>query len=98
MAIVLGRSRWKVFAAHGFLIVLLVLTLFPLAMVVSISLRPGNFASGSLIPEHISFEHWKLALGMSYIDVDGTVVHPPFPVMHWLWNSIKVATASSILI
>lgn len=99
MTIVVSKSqRWRVLAAHGFLIVLLLLTLFPLAMVVSISLRPGNFASGSLIPEHISFEHWRLALGMSYVDVDGTVVQPPFPVMLWLWNSIKVAVVSAILI
>lgn len=98
MPIVVGKShRWRVFAAHGFLIVLLVLTLFPLAMVVSISLRPGNFAVGSLIPEHISFEHWRLALGLSYVDVDGRVIEPPFPVMHWLWNSVKVAAASAAL-
>src|SRR3954463_16207529 len=98
MPIVVSKShRWRVFAAHAFLIVFLVFTLFPLAMVISISLRPGNFASGSLIPEHISFEHWRLALGMSYVDVDGTVVPPPFPVMHWLWNSVKVATASAFL-
>jgi maltose/maltodextrin transport system permease protein len=99
MAIVVGKShRWRVFAAHGFLITLLVFTLFPLAMVVSISLRAGNFASGSLIPENLSLEHWKLALGMSYVDVDGTVVEPPFPVMRWLWNSIKVALVSAALI
>ena len=66
MAIVVSKShRWRVLAAHGFLLAFLLFTLFPLAMVVSISFRPGNFASGSLIPEHISFEHWKLALGMS---------------------------------
>jgi maltose/maltodextrin transport system permease protein len=99
MPIVVSKSqRWRVLAAHGFLIVFLVFTLFPLAMVVSISLRPGNFASGSLIPEQISFEHWRLALGMSYVDVDGTVVKPPFPVMHWLWNSVKVAGVAAALI
>jgi maltose/maltodextrin transport system permease protein len=100
MPIVVGRSqRWRVFAAHAFLIVFLLLTLFPLAMVISISLRPGNFASGSLIPDHISFEHWKLALGMSYVDADGTLVKPPFPVIHWLWNSIKVAgVAAAIMV
>jgi maltose/maltodextrin transport system permease protein len=99
MAIVVSKSqRWRVVAAHGFLVVLLVFTLFPLAMVISISLRPGNFASGSLVPEHISFEHWKLALGMSYVDVDGRLIKPPFPVMHWLWNSVKVALASATLI
>lgn len=98
MPIVVSKSqRWRAFAAHAFLIVFLLFTLFPLAMVVSISLRPGNFASGSLIPEHISFEHWRLALGLSYVDVDGRVVTPPFPVMHWLWNSIKVAGASAAL-
>jgi maltose/maltodextrin transport system permease protein len=99
MAIVVGRSqRWRALAAHGFLITLLLVTLFPLAMVLSISLRPGNFASGSLIPEHISLEHWKLALGISYVDLDGTVVKPPFPVMHWLWNSVKIALISATLI
>jgi maltose/maltodextrin transport system permease protein len=100
MAMVVSKShRWRRLAAHGFLVAFLVVTLFPLAMVISISLRPGNFASGSLIPEHISLEHWKLALGISYVDVDGTLVHPPFPVMHWLWNSIKVSavTAAAIL-
>ena len=99
MAIVVSRSqRWRAFAAHGFLVLLLVFTLFPLAMVVSISLRRGNFATGSLLPDELSLEHWKLALGMSYVDVDGSVVRPPFPVMHWLWNSIKVATVSAFLI
>jgi len=99
MAIVVTKSqRRRVLAAHGFLIVFLLFTLFPLAMVISISLRRGNFASGSLIPDDLSLEHWKLALGMSYVDADGSLVRPPFPVMHWLWNSIKVATASAVLI
>ena len=98
MPIVVSKSqRWRVFAAHGFLIVFLVFTLFPLAMVLSISLRPGNFASGTLIPEHISLEHWRLAFGLSYTDVDGRVIKPPFPVMHWLWNSVKVSALAATL-
>ena len=41
MPIVVSKShRWRVFAAHAFLIVFLLFTLFPLALVVSISLRP----------------------------------------------------------
>jgi maltose/maltodextrin transport system permease protein len=99
MAIVVGKShRWRVYAAHGFLVTLILAMLFPLAMVVSISLRPGNLASGALIPDDISLEHWKLALGISYVDHDGTLVEPPFPVLRWLWNSIKVATVSAALI
>ena len=99
MAIVTGKSqRWRVFGAHAVLILLLVVTLFPLAAIVSISLRPGNFSQGSLIPREISFEHWLLALGFPYKTPDGVVVNPPFPVLLWLWNSVKVATIASALI
>jgi maltose/maltodextrin transport system permease protein len=51
-----------------------------------------------LIPSEISVEHWKLALGFAYTQADGVVVQPPFPVLLWLWNSIKIATISSLLI
>ena len=99
MAIVAGKSqRWRVWAAHGGLWLLIAVTLFPLLAVISISLRPGNFSTGSLIPTEISFEHWKLALGIGYTLPDGTRVEPPFPVLLWLWNSIKIATVSAFLI
>ena len=99
MAIVQGKqARWQVFAAHGLLWVFLTLTLFPLLAVVSISLRPGNFATGSLIPSEISLEHWKLALGIATQGADGQMIQPPFPVLTWLWNSIKIGTISAFLI
>jgi maltose/maltodextrin transport system permease protein len=99
MAIVTGKTqRWRVFAAHAFLCAFIALILFPLLAVISISLRPGNFATGSLIPSEISFEHWKLALGIPHVLADGTVMQPPFPVLQWLWNSVKIATIASFLI
>ena len=99
MPIVTGKSqRWRIRAAHLAIWVLLALTLFPLLAVISISLRPGNFATGSLIPSEISLEHWKLALGIDYTDAQGNRVEPPFPVLLWLWNSIKIATVSAALI
>ena len=99
MAIVTGKSqRWRVWAAHIGLWLLIAVTLFPLLAVISISLRPGNFSTGSLIPSEVSFEHWKLALGIGYTAADGTRVEPPFPVLLWLWNSIKIATISAFLI
>jgi len=99
MAIVTGKkARWRVYAAHVFLWALIAVTLFPLLAVISISLRPGNFSTGTLIPTEISLEHWKLALGFSVQAADGSVVHPPFPVLLWLWNSIKVASISAFLI
>ena len=99
MAIVRGKqARWRVYGAHALMWVFLALTLFPLLAVVSISLRPGNFATGSLIPTEISLEHWQLALGIPYQAPDGSLVQPPFPVLTWLWNSVKVATFSALLI
>ena len=99
MAIVTGKNqRWRVFASHLFVWILIAITLFPLLAVVSISLRPGNFSTGSLIPSEISLEHWKLALGISYQAADGSLVVPPFPVLLWLWNSIKIASISAFLI
>lgn len=99
MAVVLDKShRWRVLAAHVGVIAFIALIMFPFLMILSISLRPGNFATGSIIPETISFEHWKLALGMSYQNADGLLIEPPFPVLRWLWNSIKVATISATVI
>jgi maltose/maltodextrin transport system permease protein len=99
MALVVGKNqKWRVWAAQAFLWVLIAITLFPLLAIVSISLRPGNFATGSLIPTEISFEHWKLALGIPVVNADGSVTPPPFPVLLWLWNSIKIAAISAALI
>jgi maltose/maltodextrin transport system permease protein len=99
MAIVTSKNqRWRIAAAHAGLWVLIAITLFPLLAVISISLRPGNFSTGSLIPDHISLEHWKLALGIPYQGADGSLVMPPFPVLLWLWNSVKIAAISAALI
>ena len=47
MAIVTGKSqRWRVLAAHLFLIALICVTVFPLLAIISISLRPGNAPPG----------------------------------------------------
>jgi maltose/maltodextrin transport system permease protein len=98
MAIVIEKSqRWRLFAAHAFLIALCALVMFPVLMTISISFRPGNFATGSLIPKEISLEHWRFALGLPVTNADGRVIIPDLPVLHWLWNSVKVATLSAIL-
>ncbi|WLQ12701.1 maltose ABC transporter permease MalG [Hahella aquimaris] len=99
MAMVQPRSvRYRVWATHFGLLCFIGIILFPLLMVVSISFRTGNFATGSLLPENPSLEHWALALGIPYTQADGTVLQPPFPVLLWLWNSIKIAVISSALI
>jgi len=87
--------RLRKWLAHGFLIVFLSIILFPFLMIVSISLRTGNFSTGSLIPSQPTLEHWYLAFGLEYTRDDGTVVPPRFPVLLWMWNSIKVGMVAA---
>jgi maltose/maltodextrin transport system permease protein len=87
--------RRRKVAAHLFLWVFLALVMFPFFMVLSISFREGNFATGSLLPERPTLEHWALALGLDYTRPDGTVVEPPFPVLRWLWNSVKIGMVAA---
>ncbi|MDH2925106.1 maltooligosaccharide ABC transporter membrane protein [Nicoletella semolina] len=98
MAIVQPKSmKRRLFATHAFLIIFCALIMFPLLMVFGISLRPGNLALGEIIPSEISLEHWKLALGFSVTHPDGSVTTPPFPVLLWLWNSVKVAGITALI-
>lgn len=90
------RLRLQKLAAHGFLICFLALILFPFAMILSISLREGNFTTGELIPSNPTLEHWYLALGLDYTRADGTVVSPPYPVLLWMWNSVKIGLAAGV--
>ena len=99
MAMVQPRNlKSRVWIARIFMWLFLLLSLFPFFMIISVSLRTGNFATGSLIPDNPTLDHWRLALGMAIENGDGTWTEPPFPVMTWLWNSIKVALGSSALI
>jgi hypothetical protein len=88
----------RIALAHVGLWTVLAIVMFPLLMVVSISFREGNFAVGSLLPERPTLEHWSLALGIAYTREDGLIVEPPFPVLTWLWNSVKLAIASAVLV
>jgi maltose/maltodextrin transport system permease protein len=90
-----ANQRWRVLAVHAALLAFIVVTMLPLLTILSISLRPGNFAGGSLIPKALTLDHWKLALGMSVLGPDGKWEPPPFPVLQWIANSMKVALVSA---
>jgi maltose/maltodextrin transport system permease protein len=99
MPIVKSKNEKKrIWFAHLFLWIFCAAILFPLLMVIAISFREGNFASGSLIPSDPTLEHWKLALGIAVENADGSITNPPFPVLLWLWNSIKVAAITSVFV
>ena len=88
--------RRKKILAHGFMMIFLALIMFPFLMVVSISFREGNFTTGTLWPSNPTLEHWYLAFGLDYTRADGTVVKPPYPVLLWMWNSIKIGLIAGI--
>ncbi|RKF19553.1 maltose ABC transporter permease MalG [Alginatibacterium sediminis] len=90
--------KYRKLATHLGMIVFLALIIFPLLMVIAISFRTGNFAVGDIIPSNPTLDHWRLAIGMDVVAADGSVTPPPFPVLLWLWNSIKVAGIAAILI
>ena len=90
-----SNQRWRVIAVHVALLAFIVVTMLPLLTILSISLRPGNFAGGSLIPKALTLDHWKLALGLSVLGPDGKWEAPPFPVLQWIANSMKVAFVSA---
>lgn len=82
--------RVKKIAAHAFMLAFIAIIMFPFLVVISISFREGNFTVGSLWPENPTLEHWYLALGFDYTRADGTVIEPPYPVLLWMWNSVKI--------
>jgi len=98
MAIVQSKKRlWRLLAAHAFLWLICAAVLLPFLVVLSVSLRPGNFASGSLWPTEVSLEHWRYVLGMPVPDAGGVMRIPDLPVLTWLWNSVKVALLSGVV-
>lgn len=88
--------RRKKILAHGFLIVFLALILFPFLSIISISFREGNFTTGDLIPRDPTLEHWALAFGLTWTRADGTIVEPPYPVLLWMWNSVKIGIIAGL--
>lgn len=99
MAIVQPKSvKYRVWATHLVMWGFLALIIFPVIMVIAISFRNGNFSVGEIIPANPTLDHWKLALGMSITNADGSITPPPFPVLTWLWNSIKIAGITALMI
>jgi len=90
--------KYRVWTTHLFMWGFLALIMFPVMMVIGISFRTGNFAVGEIIPSHPTLDHWKLALGLSITNPDGSITPPPFPVLLWLWNSIKIAGITALMI
>jgi maltose/maltodextrin transport system permease protein len=98
-----ARQRLKIrkASAHAFLVFFLILILVPFVMVISASLRAGNFAPSQLWPDKVSLDHWKFVLGIPYQEVvnpatgQTRIVQAETPPLQWFSNSIKISVISS---
>jgi maltose/maltodextrin transport system permease protein len=87
---------WKKIGAHAFLVAFICVIMFPFLVVIPISFREGNFTIGSLWPENPTLEHWYLAFGVPFTRETGEVVQPPYPVLLWMFNSVKIGLIASV--
>src|SRR6516225_2033756 len=100
------NARQKVMArkigAHAFMICFLILILVPFVMVISASLRQGDFAPSRLLPDKVSLDHWKFVLGIPYQEVvnpatgETRTIQAGSPPLGWFWNSVKVSAAAAM--
>ena len=92
--------RGRLVLAHAALVAFIALVMVPLAMVVSISFRKGNFAIGGILPnaETFSLEHWRMVMGLPVRQADGSWVESSLPVLRWFWNSVKISASSAFLV
>ncbi len=98
MSFIQKKKSMEVLARHLFLVSILIVVLFPVLYVISISLNKTGSMSADLIPNDISLNNWKYILGIDYVDqLSGKTISSPFPIMKWLWNSVKVSGITSIL-
>lgn len=85
-------------ARHLLLISFLLIVLFPVMYIILLSLNPTGSIGGDLIPQNFSLVNWKYILGLPYLDpVTNEMKTAEFPILRWLFNSIKISLISAIL-
>lgn len=82
---------------HLLLIAIAIIVLLPVASVVMVSLnKTGNLKAGFSLSE-LSLDNWKYIFGIPFTNALGETVSSPYPIMRWLFNSIKVSMISAVL-
>lgn len=81
------RRRISVWLRLVLALVLILFSVFPVLWIVSASLNPiATLASQTVIPANAGFGNYQDLFN-----------DPSFPYLRWLWNSIKIASISSVL-
>lgn len=68
-------------------VILIIFSVFPVIWMISASLNPtGSLATQTLIPRNAGFGNYRELIGSN-----------EFPFWRWFWNSIKIASITSVL-
>ena len=93
-----AQEQMRKLAKHLLIIAFLAIVLFPILYIVSISMNKSGALETNLIPSELSFNNWRYILGIPYTDqTTGEVIISSFPILKWLFNSIKIAGITSVL-
>lgn len=91
------KASLKKLLMHLLLIAIALVVLLPIFSVVTVSLsKSGSLKSGFSLSE-LSFDNWKYILGIPYTNAVGENIVSPYPIMKWLFNSLKVSFLSAFL-
>jgi maltose/maltodextrin transport system permease protein len=83
-------------AKHLFLISLLLIVLYPILSIISLSFNSQASLNSGLVPQGLTLNSWKYVLGIPYVDaLSGEEIRSPFPIMLWLFNSLKISFFSA---
>ncbi|MCR9203757.1 MAG: maltose ABC transporter permease MalG [Halobacteriovoraceae bacterium] len=93
-----ARNQMIILAKHLGLVAFLLIILFPIFYIFSLSVNQAGSLETKLIPDQVTLNNWRYLLGIPYSDpITNQTVLSPFPILIWLWNSIKVAGITSAL-
>lgn len=93
----MSKNPLKRLFTHLILLSLLTVILFPVFAIVATSLSTSGTLRGGLDFQSLTLNHWRYLLGIPFQNADGQFVHSPYPMLLWMWNSLKVSLISAVM-
>ncbi|MCB0419833.1 MAG: maltose ABC transporter permease MalG [Bdellovibrionales bacterium] len=92
------RQAMVQLSKHLLLMTFILLILFPVLYIFSMSLNPNVGIGADFIPESWTLNHWRFLFGIPFSDpVTGKEVLSSFPILKWFFNSLKISAISALL-
>lgn len=82
---------------HLLLIAIAAVVLVPIFSVISVSFSKAGSLKSGFKADDFSLDNWKYILGIPYTNSLGEIITSPYPIMRWLFNSLKVSFLSAAL-